>query len=149
MNRIPRNLSEIEQYILLFLSDGEVKRFSEIRNYLKEKGFRISGQYLVSRLNRLIALKFILPRPHPTRPNRKTYQITPLYARLSDEHAVVIHSPAFRRPVVIIPYEEYRSRRNTKEIVKKGYSKIIEKINNGDIDHETIVELLLSYREKA
>ena len=148
MRRVTESLSEIEQYILLFLSDGECKRFSQIHNYLRNKGFRVSGQYLVHKLNRLISLKFILPRPHPTRSNSKTYQITPLHVRISEDHAVVIHSPVFRRPIVIFPYE-YKGKINTREIVKKGTELIIEKLNNGDINHETIVELLMSYREKA
>ena len=135
-------LSEVEQYILLFLSNGERKRFSQIHNYLKSKGFKISGQHLVSKLNRLIRLKFIFPRPHPTRPKSKTYQITPLHVRMPDDHAVVIHSPVFRRPVIIFPIE-YKDLVDTKKVVQKGYEKIVEKLNNGDIDHDTLIELLI------
>jgi len=143
-----RGLSELEQYILLFLSVDEPKRFSEIYNYLKSKGFNMSGQHLIHKLNRLMSLKFILPRPHPTKSNAKTYQITPLFVKLPDDHAVVIHSPAFRRPVVIMP-TEYREKTDVKTIVQKGYEEIVKKVENGSVEHEIIVELLMSYREKA
>jgi len=142
MRRRGAALSEIEQYILLFLSNGEKKRFSQIYNYLRSKGFKISGQYLISKLNRLIRLKFVFPRPHPTRPKSKTYQITPLHVRIPEDHAVVIHSPAFKRPVIIYP-EEYKDSIDSKKVVQKGYEKIVEKLNNGDIDHETLIELLI------
>jgi len=139
-------LSKAEQYILLFLSDGEPKRFSQIYNYLKSKGIRMSGQLLIWKLNKLMKLKFVFPRPHPTKNNAKTYQITPLYVRMPEDHTVVVHSPAFRRPVVIIP-AEYKEKINVKEIVKKGSEKIISKIENGHVKHEEIVELLMGYRE--
>jgi len=143
VSRVIGSLSDVEQYILLFLSDGKPKRFKQIFNYLKGKGFNMSGQYLIHKLNRLISLKFILPRPHPTRQNAKTYQITPLFVKFQDEHAVVVHSPVFRRPVVIYP-SEYKGKIDVRGIVKRGYDEIVKKVENGDIDHKTIVELLMS-----
>ena len=143
MRRIIRSLSELEQYILLFLSDGEPKRFTQIYNYLRSKGFTMSGQHLIHKLNRLMFLKFVLPRPHPTKSNAKTYQITPLFVKLQDDHVLVVHSPVFRKPVVIYP-SEYKETIDARKVVKKGYDEIVKKVENGDIDHKTIVELLVS-----
>jgi len=139
-------ISEIEQYILLFLADGERKRFSEILNYLKKKGFRnFSHQYIVSKLNRLMRLKFIFPRPHPRRSNAKTYVITPLCCKMPEEHAMVVHSPVFRKPVVLLSTP--KTKEQLEEITKRGMGEIVKKVEGGEIELETLAELITGYRE--
>jgi len=136
-------LNEADQYILLYLSDGKRRKFTEIINYLKSKGFKVTSQYMTSRLNRLIDLKFIFPRPHPTRRNAKTYEITPLFCKMADERAVVVHSPAFRRPVILADATSGIGV-DAKTLVEKAVPIIVEKVK--EIDRDTLIELLTSYR---